>query len=198
VWQIASVIAILLVAVSTFHWLLNTHLILQIIVGLTSAVVGAWLPVYWATQRRRQVQNWIWTDLPDAIDIMSISVESGLGFDQAMSKYSLRFDSELSDAFERVVKGIQLGRTRREALKEIADRYDEPNLRAFTGSIIQADQLGVSISKVLKIQSERQRYNKSEYLKHQILSDQHLTNVVARMIMGMAFVFWTLFVLSGR
>jgi len=91
--------------------------------------------------------------LPDALDLLTISVEAGLGFDAAMSKVAEKWDNELSLAFARVIQEIQMGKLRREALRDMADRMDVPDVSSFVAAIIQADQLGVSIAKVLRIRS---------------------------------------------
>ena len=102
---------------------------------------------------RRQEE--IIKSLPDALDLMTICVEAGLGFDQAMSKVYEKWDNELALAFGRVIDEISLGRTRREALRRMDESIGVSDVTTFASSIIQADQLGVSIAKVLKIQAEQ-------------------------------------------
>ena len=81
--------------------------------------------------------------MPDALDLLTVCVEAGLGFDQAMSKVSEKWENELSLAFERVIQEVRLGKLRREALRDMADRMDLPDMTSFVAAIIQADQLGV-------------------------------------------------------
>jgi tight adherence protein C len=89
-------------------------------------------------------------------------VEAGLGFDAAMGKVYEKWDNDLSIAFGRVIQEIQLGKIRREALRDMASRMDVPDVTSFTAAIIQADQLGVSISKILRVQSDQMRVKRRQ------------------------------------
>jgi len=86
-----------------------------------------------------------------------ICVEAGLGFDMAMGKVYEKWDNELALAFGRVLREIQLGKLRRESLKDMSDRMDVPDVNSFTAAIIQADQLGVSMAKILRVQADQMR-----------------------------------------
>ena len=100
--------------------------------------------------------------MPDALDLLTICVEAGLGFDAAMSKVAEKWDNELSKAFGRVIQEIQLGKLRREALREMDHNLEVTDITSFVAAIIQADQLGVSISKVMRIQSEQMRIRRRQ------------------------------------
>jgi tight adherence protein C len=130
--------------------------------GVGGAVVGFMLPQMWLSSRVTRRQQAVIRALPDALDLMSIAVEAGLGFDQAMTQVSTKWDNELSLAFGRVIREIQLGKTRREALRAMADSIDVPDVTSFTAAIIQADQLGVSIARVLKIQADQMRIKRRQ------------------------------------
>jgi len=131
--------------------------------GLVGAVLGYFLPFMWLQSKVRRRQDEIIKTLPDALDLMSICVEAGLGFDQAMSQVATKWkDNELSRGFDRVIREIQIGKTRRDALRNMAYNMDVPDVTSFTGAIIQADQLGVSISKVLKIQADQMRIKRRQ------------------------------------
>jgi tight adherence protein C len=101
-------------------------------------------------------------DLPDALDLLTICVEAGLGFDTAMGKVYEKWDNDLSNAFGRVLQEIQLGKLRREALRDMSDRLDVPDFTTFAAAIIQADQLGVSIGKILRVQSDQMRVKRRQ------------------------------------
>jgi tight adherence protein C len=120
------------------------------------------LPTLWLSSQISRRQTEIVKALPDALDLLTISVEAGLGFDAAMSKVAEKWDNELSLAFNRVIQEIQMGKLRREALRDMADRMDVPDVSSFVAAIIQADQLGVSIAKVLRIQSEQMRIRRRQ------------------------------------
>lgn len=100
--------------------------------------------------------------LPDALDLLVICVEAGLGFDQAMGKVYEKWDNELGLAFGRVLKEIGLGKPRREALRDMAERVDVPDVNAFIAAIIQADQLGVSMGRILRVQSDQMRIKRRQ------------------------------------
>jgi len=94
--------------------------------------------------------------------LLTICVEAGLGFDAAMGKVAEKWDNELSAAFTRVLQEIQLGKLRREALRDMSDRMEVRDVGTFVAAIIQADQLGVSIAKVLRIQSDQMRVRRRQ------------------------------------
>lgn len=107
-------------------------------------------------------QNEIQKALPDALDLLVICVEAGLGFDAAMGKVYEKWDNELALAFGRVLREIQLGKLRRDALKNMADRMDVPDVSTFVAAIIQAEALGVSMSRILRVQSDQMRVKRRQ------------------------------------
>jgi tight adherence protein C len=132
---------------------------------LATAMVGAlgyFLPTIWLTLRIRNRKANILKALPDALDLLTISVEAGLGFDAALTKVTEKWTNELSLAFTRVLVEIQMGTLRRNALRNMADQTDVPDLTSFVAAIIQADQLGVSLARVLHIQSEQMRIRRRQ------------------------------------
>jgi tight adherence protein C len=124
--------------------------------------VGYELPLFWLNYKIRGRQHEIRKALPDALDLLTISVEAGLGFDAAMVKVTEKSDNELSRAFARVNQEIRVGKLRREALRDLARRSDVPDVTNFIAAVIQADQLGVSMAKVLRIQSEQMRVKRRQ------------------------------------
>jgi tight adherence protein C len=110
----------------------------------------------------RRRQEAIIKKFPDALDLMSICVDAGLTFDGAMSKVDEKWDDPLAREFGRVIQEMQLGKTRRQSLRDMADRIDVADVSSFIAAILQADQLGVSIGKVLRIQSEQMRIRRRQ------------------------------------
>jgi tight adherence protein C len=108
--------------------------------------------------RRKAVQK----ALPDVLDLLTVSVEAGLTFDSAISKVVEKMKGPLIAEFQRMLQDVRVGMPRRDALKEVAARTDVPDLNTFVASLIQADTLGVSISKVLRIQSEQMRNRRKQ------------------------------------
>lgn len=133
-------------------------------IGLTAAftALGYFLPQLQLSGQISRRQNNIIKALPDALDLLTICVEAGLGFDAAMGKVYEKWDNELSTAFGRVLQEIQLGKIRREALRDMSSRMEVSDITSFTAAIIQADQLGVSISKILRIQSDQMRVKRRQ------------------------------------
>jgi tight adherence protein C len=125
-------------------------------------LLGFMLPALWLGQKIRSRKNSVIRSLPDALDLLTICVEAGLVFDQAMQKVAEKWDDELSRAFARVLHEIRLGKTRREALRDMADRLDLSDVTSFVAAVIQAEQLGVSIAKVLRIQSDQMRIRRRQ------------------------------------
>ncbi len=121
------------------------------------ALLGYYFPVLSVNGKIKKRQDNILKALPDALDLLVICVEAGVGFDQAMGKVYEKWENELSLAFGRVLREIQLGKLRREALKDMSDRMDVPDVNSFTAAIIQADQLGVSMAKILRVQADQMR-----------------------------------------
>jgi tight adherence protein C len=138
-------------------------------IGITAFFVffGFYMPNVWLDGKIRARQKEIQNALPDALDMMTVCVEAGLGFDAALQKVADKWSNELSRAFERVTQEFRLGRSRREALRDMSDRIDVDDLSAFVAAVLQADQLGVSMSKVLRIQSEQMRVRRRQRAEEQ-------------------------------
>jgi tight adherence protein C len=100
--------------------------------------------------------------LPDALDLMTICVDAGLTFNAAMQKVDEKWDDALAREFGRVIYEMQLGKSRRQALRDMVDRMDVPDVTSFIAAVLQADQLGVGIGKVLRIQSDQMRVRRRQ------------------------------------
>jgi len=135
---------------------------LSLILPICLAFFGYLLPGIWLDRRIKQRRKEIAKTLPDAIDLLTISVESGLGFDPAMMRVAEKWDNHLSREFARVLSEMRLGKTKREALREMADRVGDDGLNTFVSAVIQADQLGVAITQVLRIQSDAMRVRRRQ------------------------------------
>jgi tight adherence protein C len=120
-------------------------------------VVGFMAPDFYLGNRASRRGQQILESLPDALDLLTISVEAGLGFDAALVKVTEKLKGPLSEEFKRAASEQRVGKSRQEALRGITERVEQKELGNFISAIIQADQLGVSMSKVLRIQSEQMR-----------------------------------------
>lgn len=126
------------------------------------AALGYFFPVLWIKGKISKRQDSILKALPDALDLLTICVEAGLGFDQAMGKVYEKWDNDLAIGFGRVLREIQLGKLRREALRDMSERMGVPDVQSFTAAVIQADQLGVSMTKILRVQSDQMRVKRRQ------------------------------------
>ncbi|MFN8527263.1 MAG: type II secretion system F family protein [Anaerolineae bacterium] len=124
--------------------------------------IGYFMPGMMISSRIKRRQNNIIKALPDALDLLVICVEAGLGFDMAMGKVFEKWENELAVAFGRVLREIQLGKTRRDALRDMSNRMDVPDVTTFVAAIIQADQLGVSMGKILRVQADQMRVKRRQ------------------------------------
>jgi tight adherence protein C len=120
--------------------------------------------------------------MPDALDLLTICVEAGLGFDAAMAKVSEKWETDLSQAFGRVIQEIQLGKLRREALRDMADRIGLAEMTSFVAAVIQSEMLGVSMAKVLRIQSEQMR------VKRRQMAEEEAHKAPVKMLIPMALL----------
>jgi tight adherence protein C len=121
------------------------------------ALAGFVLPELYLRQLIGRRQHEIQRVMPDALDLLCVSVQAGLGFDAALARLCQKSDNELTREFNRMLQEVRVGRPRREALKEVVARTQVPDLSNFVSAIIQADQLGVSITQVLTVQAEQMR-----------------------------------------
>ena len=133
--------------------------ILYVIGGI---LLGYFLPALWLKSQISRRQDHITKKLPDALDLLTICVEAGLGFDAAMGKIYEKWDDPLSTAFGRVLQEIQLGKLRREALRDMARSMDVPDVTGFVAAVVQAEQLGVSMSRILRVQSDQMRVKRRQ------------------------------------
>ena len=125
-------------------------------------LAGYTVPEFWLGGRVKKRQKDILLQIPDALDLLTISVRAGLGFDGALGKVVEKLKGPLTEEFRRALAEIRVGKPRRDALRDIVPRTEVPALTNFIGAIIQAEQLGVSISKVLQVQSEQLRIERRQ------------------------------------
>lgn len=120
------------------------------------------IPDFWLDQRIRTRQHKIAMELPDMLDMLTISVEAGLGFDAALSKLVRNSKGPLAQEFSRMLAEVQAGSTRKAALRALAERIDVTEISSFVASIVQADMFGVSIAHVLRTQAAEMRLKRKQ------------------------------------
>lgn len=150
---------------------------------------GAMLPELILRQRINRRHTQIVRALPDVLDLLTVSVNAGLGFDSALMKVTEKMKGPLPAEMGHVLHEIKMGVPRRDALKSLAERTGVDELQAFVSTIIQADQLGVSISKVLKLQAEGLRER-----RRQSAEEKAMKAPVKMMFPLVVFIFPTLFI----
>jgi tight adherence protein C len=130
--------------------------------GLIGFFIGYLLPEFWLGRKIKSRQKVILKMIPDTLDLLTISVRAGLGFDAALAKVVEKIPGPLSEEFRRALAEVRVGKARRDALRDMIPRTNVQPLSNFIGAIIQAEQLGVSISKVLQVQSEQLRIERRQ------------------------------------
>ena len=138
-----------------------------LVLSVIGALFGYTLPEFWLGGRVKKRQKAILMMIPDALDLLTISVRAGLGFDAALAKVVEKLQGPLSDEFRRALAEVRVGKARRDALRDIVARTEVVPLTNFIGAIVQAEQLGVSISKVLQVQSEQLRIERRQRAEEQ-------------------------------
>jgi pilus assembly protein TadC len=126
------------------------------------AAAGFFLPDVWIRNLGERRQAEIMLGLPDAIDMMTVCVEAGLGFDAALARVALNMEGAMAHECARVLQEMQFGMSRVDALRALVDRTDVPELRTFVSSMIQSSELGISVGDVLREQSREMRVKRRQ------------------------------------
>lgn len=130
--------------------------------AILGGILGVLTPDLWLRTKVSSRQHEIIRSLPDMLDMLTISVEAGMGFDAALSKLVKNSRGALAEEFGRVLQEVQSGASRKEALRSMAERADVTELSAFVASIVQADMFGVSIAQVLRAQAADMRLRRRQ------------------------------------
>jgi len=128
-------------------------------------------------------------DLPDALDLLAVSVEAGLGFDAAVAKVTEQLEGPLGEEFGLTLNEMRVGESRQEALKKLSERTNIPEISAFTRAIIQADQFGISLGRILRVQAVDTRH------RRQIAAEEKAMKAPVKMLFPtVAFIFPSMFI----
>ncbi len=130
---------------------------------LAFAAVGLFGPFFVLRRKAKNRQKQIWRSMPNAIDLLTTCVEAGLSLDFGLQRVAARYTGPLSDEILRTLREIGLGKTRREALTDMAERVDVPDLGTFVNSIVQAETLGTSVGQVLRAQASQMRMRRRQH-----------------------------------
>jgi len=157
--------------------------------ALLAGALGFMLPGMFLNSKVKQRQASVAAELPDALDLLSVSVEAGLGFDGAVQKLTEHMEGPLIEEFELALGEMRIGEGRQEALKKISQRSASPEMASFVRAIIQADQLGISLGRILRVQATDSR------LKRQMLAEERAMKAPIKMLFPtVAFIFPAMFI----
>jgi tight adherence protein C len=153
------------------------------------AIGGFIMPSFLLSSKMRRRRETIKAELPDALDLLAVSVEAGMGFDGALVKLTEHMEGALIEEFGLTLGEIRVGEGRQEALKRMADRVDTPEISSFTRAIIQADQLGISLGRILRVQAADTR------LRRQAAAEERAMKAPIKMLFPtVAFIFPAMFI----
>ena len=159
------------------------------LVALAFAFCGFFAPDMWLTMKSRARKEQIRADLPDALDLLAVSVEAGLGFDAALSKLVEYTDGPLTEEFARALSEMRVGQSRHEALRHLGARTETAEMAAFTRALIQGDQLGISLSRLLRTQAADAR------MRREAAAEEKAMKAPVKMIFPTAlFIFPAMFI----
>jgi len=162
----------------------SSWLLPAVVAGIAYVAPDWWLGRTIAS-RRKAVRR----ALPDLLDLLCVSVEAGLGFDGAIQKVADKFADPVGGEFREYLKEVRLGTPRADALRHLSERTGVPEMKSFTAAIIQADQLGVSVSRVLRVQSEQMRTRRK-----QTAEERAMKTPVKMLLPLVFFIFPTIFI----
>ena len=131
------------------------------------ALLGFYLPNIILYQSAYNRSDQIRKDLPDALDLLTISVEAGLAFDSALSQVARNTKGPLADEFFRVLQEMQIGTGRTDAMRALGERTDVEELQGFVTAMVQADAFGIPIANVLRVQAKDMRVKRSQRAEEQ-------------------------------
>lgn len=159
-------------------------------ISLYALAGGAYLPFFILRRKIKSRRHSMVRDLPDVLDLLTVSVEAGLGFDGALHKLSEKMSGALVDEFTRLLNEIRVGVPRRNALVAMAGRCSVEDVSVFVTSLVQADQLGVGIGNVLRVQSAAMREK-----RRQRAQEAAMKAPVKMLLPLVLFIFPTIFVI---
>jgi tight adherence protein C len=151
------VAAAVMAAIGLLLGLLLANPVYLVVSLAAGAILGYYLPVLWLKQKVDARRSEIQKGLPDAMDLLVIAVDAGLGFDAALARVTDKYRNALSDEFAKVLREVSLGRPRLEAMDEMGRSSGVEDLHNFIQAIIQSEQFGTGIGKILRIQADEMR-----------------------------------------
>jgi tight adherence protein C len=162
-----------------------------LMVALGGGAIGFIAPDFYINSRVRGRKDVMQAELPNVLDLLCVSVEAGLGFDAALVKLSERMEGPLVDEFNLVLHEMRIGESRAAALKNLSDRVEVPEVAQFCRAIVQADQLGIALSRILRVQSHDMR------IRRQLAAEEKAMKAPIKMLFPtVLFIFPAMFVVA--
>jgi tight adherence protein C len=155
--------AVGLVVALSLTLLMGLSFVMTLVFVVGASVAGYMAPNMYLYQKSHDRAETMQRALPDAIDLLTISVESGLGFDAAIAQVARNTDGPLSEEFARMLQEMQIGRGRAAALRSVGERSHLPDIRSFVGAMVQADAFGIPVGQVLRVQSKEIRLKRRQW-----------------------------------
>jgi tight adherence protein C len=163
----------------------------SLLLAVGGAVLGIIGPDFYINSRIRARGVTMQAELPNVLDLLCVSVEAGLGFDSALVKLSERMQGPLVDEFSLVLHEMRIGESRAAALRNLSERVDVPEVSQFCRALIQADQLGIALSRILRVQSHDMR------IKRQLAAEEKAMKAPVKMLFPtVIFIFPAMFVVA--
>jgi tight adherence protein C len=156
--------------------------------GLGLGALGLVGPDFVLSSRARRRREAVQADLPDALDLLAVSVEAGLGFDAAVLRLTEHMTGPLAEELSLALSEMRIGRSRQAALRSLADRIDAPELSAFVRAVLQAERLGMSLGRILRVQGEETRRR-----RRAAAEEQAMKAPVKMLFPTVAFIFPAMF-----
>lgn len=162
-----------------------------VMIAFGGGAIGFIAPDFVINSKIRGRKDQMRAELPNVLDLLCVSVEAGLGFDQALVKLNERMEGPLVDEFALVLHEMRIGQSRTAALKNLSDRVESPEVSQFARAIIQADQLGIALSRILRVQSQDMR------LRRQLAAEEKAMKAPVKMLFPtVLFIFPSMFVVA--
>jgi tight adherence protein C len=162
---------------------------LGIVIPGFAVLLGLIMPKVWLDNRAGHRQKAILKSLPDAFDLITTCVEAGLGLEAALARVSEKVEGPFGEELNIMLREVAMGKLRRDALREVAERTGVPDLTAFINAVVQAESMGTSIAAVLRVQAEQMRTKRRQRAEQQAQAAP-----IKMMFPLVLFIFPTLFI----
>lgn len=160
------------------------------VLAAIGAIIGLYGPTFWLNRRIKSRKTEMQNDLPDVIDVLVVCVEAGLTFEASIERVAEKFEHSLAEEFGRVIQEIRLGRPRLDALSDMGQRLGVEELNNFVQAIVQSEQLGSGVARILRAQSDEIR------TKHLLTAQEKGARASLKMLIPMlGCIFPTLWVI---